>query len=501
MWSRKITMKRLKKTKLKLKNNQKSFLIWTVGFALVGSFFVFRSFAATGACSTSGVIGTSSHTISVPESSQYKIWVRMQVPDTANTNNVNGVKFELNSNQCFVVTTTNSNAVNQWQWINSSASAVSTPNVTSQLTSGNQTVKILGLKAGVKVDKVILLKQDNTCVPSNNFSNGSPGENCTTPAPTVNLSVSPNTLTGSGSSTINWSSTNATACTAGGGWSGAKNTGGSQSTGTINSTATYTLTCTGVGGSANASTTVTVNPFPTPTLSLNANPTTINAGSSSVLTWTTTNATACTAGNGWSGSKAATGGSQSTGNLTSTTTYTLVCSGPGGTTPTRSVTVTTTTPPSTDTTKPTIVTTIPGVTIPAGNEPQVRVNTVKTISWQPFAADASGISSLVVTVNGQPAALVNGEVKVAVNSNGYTPNGNYELRAVARDNNGNETVSTVTIKLRHPDINRNGRVDVFDLNSVLNNWNSSSPGHDLNDSGRVDIFDLNYVLNRWGNTN
>jgi hypothetical protein len=83
------------------------------------------------------------------------------------------------------------------------------------------------------------------------------------PAPTVSLAASPTTLNSGSSSTLSWSSTNATTCTASGTWNGGKATSGSSSTGSLTVTSSYTLSCTGSGGSASASTTVTVN-APTP---------------------------------------------------------------------------------------------------------------------------------------------------------------------------------------------------------------------------------------------
>ncbi|MBA3757412.1 hypothetical protein H0X09_00910 [Candidatus Saccharibacteria bacterium] len=78
-------------------------------------------------------------------------------------------------------------------------------------------------------------------------------------APTVSLSSSPTSVASGSASTLTWSSTNATSCTASGSWSGAKATSGSQSTGNLTSSSTYSLACTGTGGSASASTTVTVS--------------------------------------------------------------------------------------------------------------------------------------------------------------------------------------------------------------------------------------------------
>ena len=63
-------------------------------------------------------------------------------------------------------------------------------------------------------------------------------------SPVVVLSASPDTILPSGSSTLSWSSTDATSCTASGGWSGSKALTGSESV-SPTVTTTYTLTCTG----------------------------------------------------------------------------------------------------------------------------------------------------------------------------------------------------------------------------------------------------------------
>lgn len=70
---------------------------------------------------------------------------------------------------------------------------------------------------------------------------------------------------------------------------------------------------------------------PVPSITLSASPNPIDYNTASTLTWTVSNATSCTASNGWSGTKSASGGTESTGNLTATTTYTLSCTGTGGT--------------------------------------------------------------------------------------------------------------------------------------------------------------------------
>jgi hypothetical protein len=88
---------------------------------------------------------------------------------------------------------------------------------------------------------------------------------------------------------------------------------------------------------------ITVAQVGPPTETLSASPTSITAGQSATLTWSSTDATDCTASGpgSWTGSKA-TSGSQSTGALTMTSTFTLVCSGLGGSSAPSSVTVTVT---------------------------------------------------------------------------------------------------------------------------------------------------------------
>lgn len=161
-------------------------------------------------------------------------------------------------------------------------------------------------------------------------------------APSVSLSVGPSAIAGGGSATLNWSATNATTCSASGGWSGSKAITGSQSTGTLKATAIFTLTCSGTGGSAAQSATLTVSLHPTVTVGFSASPSTIASGRGSTLTWSSNGATSCTATGAWSGSKALSG-SQSTGTLTANATYILTCSGNGGSA-TQSVTVSVTAP-------------------------------------------------------------------------------------------------------------------------------------------------------------
>ena len=156
-----------------------------------------------------------------------------------------------------------------------------------------------------------------------------PTEDAQVPASTASLSAAPTSVSSGGASTLTWNSTDATSCTATGGWSGAKATSGSQSTGALTTSTSYSLTCTGAGGTSNVAT-ASVTVMPAATVTLGANPASVASGGASTLTWNSTDATSCTATGGWSGAKA-TSGSQSTGALTTSTSYSLTCTGAGGT--------------------------------------------------------------------------------------------------------------------------------------------------------------------------
>lgn len=161
------------------------------------------------------------------------------------------------------------------------------------------------------------------------------------PAPTVTLSASPTSVTTGSPTTLTWSSQNATVCNASGAWAGQKATAGSEQSASLNATSTFTLACDGPGGSASRGVTVTVSASPpAPTVSLSASPTSVAPGSTTTLTWSSTNATGCTASGGWSGARG-TSGSETSGALSNTATFTLGCAGAGGST-SQSVTVTVT---------------------------------------------------------------------------------------------------------------------------------------------------------------
>jgi len=148
------------------------------------------------------------------------------------------------------------------------------------------------------------------------------------PLPSVALTASSMTVDAGDSATLTWTSTNATSCSASGGWNGALGVSGTQSTGALSDDASFSLTCIGPGGTSPPATiTITVNALPT--VQLAANPTVVAAGSTSRLTWSSAHATSCAASGDWSGTLASSG-TQNTGALTANAIFSLTCTGPGG---------------------------------------------------------------------------------------------------------------------------------------------------------------------------
>ncbi len=149
--------------------------------------------------------------------------------------------------------------------------------------------------------------------------------------PTVTIAAAPGTITNGATGTIIWSSTNATTCTASNGWSGTVATSGTFVTQALTQSTVYAISCTGPGGTQTASVTqwVQVPAASAPILTLTAAPTSIAYQGATTLTWTSTNATSCTASGGWLGSQATTG-SYTLSAALATATYNLACKGAGG---------------------------------------------------------------------------------------------------------------------------------------------------------------------------
>ena len=144
--------------------------------------------------------------------------------------------------------------------------------------------------------------------------------------PTITLSASPNPVVASTSATVSWTTSYATACKLSN-VSGTTGITASYITPALKTVTTYTLTCVGPGGISSKSVTIGVTTSPSsPTISLSASPNPVVANTASSLSWSSTNTTSCTSSWGTVG----TTGTYLTPSLTSTSTYTLTCTGTNG---------------------------------------------------------------------------------------------------------------------------------------------------------------------------
>ncbi len=155
------------------------------------------------------------------------------------------------------------------------------------------------------------------------------------PAPTVLLNSNPTTIASGGTSKLTWTSQNATSCTSTDFVTGNAPTNAvGVSTGVLTGTKTYTIKCTGPGGVATDPTVVTVTDAPAPPkVTLTASPNRVPYGTNSNLTWTSQNATSCTSSDFATANATSNAVGVSTGNLNAAKTFTITCTGAGGSTP------------------------------------------------------------------------------------------------------------------------------------------------------------------------
>ncbi len=161
--------------------------------------------------------------------------------------------------------------------------------------------------------------------------------------PTATLSIDPVTVSVGHSFTVTWSSTDTLNCTGTGGipglaWVTMYTSGSIPYVPTAIGKYTFGLSCASIysaqpNATAQASVTVTAA-APAAAVTLTANPSTITKGQSITLTWSSTNATSCTASGGpagtsWSGALATSGHKADTPSDSGSFTYSISCVGAG----------------------------------------------------------------------------------------------------------------------------------------------------------------------------
>ena len=154
----------------------------------------------------------------------------------------------------------------------------------------------------------------------------------------TSFSASPSTIDQGQSSTLSWSSNNASSCTVTGFLAGGPS--GSQSTGTLNTpvVSTYQLICSGLGGNSSprfASVTVL-----SPAVSISASPSRVRIGTQSTITWSASQVVSCTiSGPGLSRTDYAETPTSQNVTISSQSVFTITCQTNGGQTFTGSAVV------------------------------------------------------------------------------------------------------------------------------------------------------------------
>jgi hypothetical protein len=182
--------------------------------------------------------------------------------------------------------------------------------------------------------------------PSPNQQSGYGFIQANTALATPAMSLGSSTVAVGGSTTLTWSTINATACTASGSWSEALAGSGSQTvTVTAAGTNQYTLTCTnaaGASGSNSVNLTTAAPAVPTLTLSTS----TITLGESATISWSSSTAASCTASGSWSGLLPTSGSQVLTPAAVGSDMYSLACSNAIGASTATAVTLAVTAPPA-----------------------------------------------------------------------------------------------------------------------------------------------------------
>lgn len=284
-----------------------------------------------------------------------------------------------------------------------------------------------------------------------------------------------------------------------------------------------------------------IPPTPTPTaappvLTFTASPTSLPYNGSSTLTWNTSNATSCTGANAWSGTKAVSG-SQSTGSLTSSKTYTLTCSGPGGSV-TKSVTVTVgAAPTATPTPTPTKIPTPTATPVPKattfslnvflhgiGNSGDNANPTAHSLSNKNPIRKSRAVQveiynnsdTLILSRSGTLAYdSTSGSYKGTVDMGTTLSSGSYIVRVkspyylkrrisgIVMINAGTQqTLPTITLVTG--DINNDNSLSILDYNILIGCYSDFAPAisctaaqktaADVTDDGKVEQFDYNLFL-------
>ena len=135
--------------------------------------------------------------------------------------------------------------------------------------------------------------------------------------------------------TLSWGSTGASSCVASGGWTGSKNSSGTETVGPINENTTFTITCSTSEGEVSDNVGVNVVAVGGPTVDVKVNdkdgPISVEEGASDILiSWSAQNATSCKSTGSWAHSARPLSGFIQNFDIAVPSTYTITCSDAAG---------------------------------------------------------------------------------------------------------------------------------------------------------------------------
>lgn len=245
------------------------------------------------------------------------------------------------------------------------------------------------------------------------------------------ISASPTAVTAPGSSTLTWSSTNATAVSVSG--PGLNSTAANDSrtvTGLSAGTYTYTISAQGPGGPVSRTATVTVNAAPSVSASLTTSPASGVAPASTTVGWNTSAASSVSVSGPGISSASANGSQLVSGLGVGTHTYTLVAQGSGG--------------PVTRTATFTVTAAVPAVTASLDVSPVTGTAPASaTLTWT--SANASSVSITGPGVNSNASSGTQ-----AVNG---LPVGTHTFTLTAQGSGGPITrTATITVTAAGPNV-------------------------------------------------
>lgn len=163
---------------------------------IIIAFFIATPPKASAACAAQDTSrGQVTSNFSVPTNGTYRVWSRIQAPDSTN----NSYILEIDGTTCAIVVGDNTSIpANTWTWVNYKNGSTSSY-IDVSLTAGSHTMVVIGREDNVELDRVVFTT-DTSCVPTGT------GDNCANPPdttpPTVSITSPVNGATVNGTSTI-----------------------------------------------------------------------------------------------------------------------------------------------------------------------------------------------------------------------------------------------------------------------------------------------------------